>query len=78
MNFPSGTYQFGKYEVTLWEPYRGYFEHNEYGEDAAGGLWFERTDRGIELVDYDGVYELPKAVATGLVSLGFNLDEILD
>lgn len=51
----------------------GYFEHNELGEDSAGGLWFNND----ELVDYDGVYALPVQVydalrASYLVDNSFN------
>ncbi len=65
----------GKYEVVIWHEqeegkpahWRGYFEHLIYGEDAGGGLWFE----GKELVDYDGVYELPADVIAGIRELRF-------
>ena len=46
----------------------GYFEHNEYGDELGGGLWF---DLAGELVDYDGVYELPKEVGLALCNAGY-------
>ena len=49
--------------------HRGYFEHDDLGE--GGGLWF--TD--WELVDYDGVYELPEEVVKAIKILDFSLGE---
>jgi hypothetical protein len=46
----------------------GYFEHQTYGEELGGGLWFDASG---ELIDYDGVYELPKEVATALKENGY-------
>ena len=51
-------------------PLRGYFEHEEYGDEYGGGLWF----KGKNLVDYDGVFELPKEVIQALRDLGFYVD----
>jgi len=48
----------------------GYFQNNTTGTE--GGLWFD----GLTLVDYDGVTELPKTVATALNHAGFNLEGI--
>jgi hypothetical protein len=42
----------------------GYFEHNIFGEDRSGGLWFD--DQNM-LTDYDGVTELPKPVLYALI-----------
>lgn len=47
-----------------------YFEHNRLGDECSGGMWFE----GKELVDYDGVFALPKAVVDYLISLGYNME----
>lgn len=48
----------------------GYFEHNIYG--GGGGLWFEDNDDSeIELIDYDGVFELPGPVLDILREGGF-------
>lgn len=52
-------------------PLRGYFEHEEYGDEYGGGLWFE----GKNLVDYDGVFELPKEVIQALRDTGFYVGE---
>ena len=63
----------GKWETVI-DPKAQYgaFEHDDYGE--GGGLWFEDN----ALVDYDGVYELPKAVIKGIEELGFNADYAKD
>lgn len=45
----------------------GYFEHNAMGDESAGGLWFE----GKELVDYDGVFDLPAEVKQALTTAGY-------
>lgn len=50
----------------------GYFEHNELGDEKAGGLWFD----GLRLSDYDGVWDLPKQVYAALVNAGYNLEDI--
>lgn len=52
----------------------GFFEHNELGDECGGGLWFE----GLELVDYDGVYELPKEVREALKAEGYTGDTLED
>lgn len=53
---------------TIWldeeERGQGYFEHNHYGDDFAGGLWYDIIDS--TLTDYDGVYELPMEIITAL------------
>jgi len=42
---------------------------------SEGGLWFEQDPtHGTSLVDYDGVYELPKAVAMLLQLSGAYVD----
>lgn len=60
----------------------GYFEHNELGDQCGGGLWFAKAQVGgrmiCELYDYDGVEELPKEVATALLSNGYYLDDVPD
>ena len=60
----------GKFEVVInhWENF-GYFEHEDYGDEWGGGLWFE----GKNLIDYDGVFELPPAVVTGIRELGYTV-----
>jgi hypothetical protein len=50
----------------------GYFEHNELGDEKAGGLWFD----GDRLSDYDGVYELPRQVTAALINSGYQLEDI--
>jgi hypothetical protein len=57
-----------KFEVVInpWDDF-GYFEHEDYGDEWGGGLWFE----GKNLIDYDGVYELPSEVIAGIRELGY-------
>ena len=53
------------------EKHRGWFEHEEHGDEYGGGLWFE----GKNLIDYDGTVELPKEVIEALRKLGFFVGE---
>lgn len=48
----------------------GYFEHHTKGDDFAGGLWF---DDDKNLIDYDGVFELPAEVCNFLKEKGFKV-----
>ena len=48
----------------------GWFEHNEYGDECGGGLWFHDG----ALVDYDGVYELPREVIQALAEQGIDVE----
>ena len=65
-----GKYTIEVNQVTL----RGWFEHNELGEDRAGGLWFARESDGtLTLVDADGVAVLPKRVVAALRAWGINV-----
>ena len=59
---------------------RGYFEHNELGDESAGGLWFANNgDFEMELQDYDGVFALPLEVYEALVNSGkFVIDSDFD
>jgi hypothetical protein len=41
-------------------------------EECAGGLWF----KGKKLIDYDGVFALPKIVKEVLIKSGYSLEEI--
>ena len=52
----------------------GYFENQNSG--GGGGLWFELQDdtKELELVDYDGVFELPKDVAKALRDMEINVE----
>ena len=45
----------------------GYFENNINGN--GGGLWFEDN----QLVDFDGMFDLPKSVFNMLVGAGYDL-----
>jgi len=53
----------------------GYFEHNHLGDECGGGLWFEVTDNVKTLVDYDGVFALPREVTAALESAGIKVEE---
>lgn len=60
----------------------GYFEHNDLGDEWGGGLWFDplpMSEAGLtkklELVDYDGVFELPAEVREALRGAGFIVGE---
>lgn len=59
----------------------GYWERKDGSE--GGGLWFSRELIGgrldqkgpLELMDYDGAFELPRSVMSALQSAGIVLDE---
>jgi hypothetical protein len=59
----------GRYEVFIDKDY-GYFEHEIYGDEAGGGLWFENK----ELIDFDGMMVLPIEVAECIKELGYKVD----
>jgi hypothetical protein len=54
----------------------GYWEYRDGSE--GGGLWFEPAGRTLELIDYDGAFELPRAVVAALRAAGYILDETFD
>ena len=54
---------------------RGYFEHDEYGDEAGGGLWFDTTGAKLELTDYDGVFCLPGRVIEALEQMDIIVPE---
>jgi hypothetical protein len=52
----------------------GYWERKDGSE--GGGLWFAQDTQGeLELIDYDGAAELPRAVVQALRAAGFMLDD---
>lgn len=59
----------------------GYWERKDGSE--GGGLWFSRELIGgrldqkgpLELIDYDGAFELPRSVVAALRAAGVVLDE---
>lgn len=53
----------------------GYFEHDEHGDAAGGGLWFSTTGAKLELVDYDGVFCLPGRVIKALEQMDIVVPE---
>jgi len=64
--------QIDKFEIQIdSEKQYGFFEHDEYGEELGGGLWFKND----ELIDCDGVYSLPKEVIKGIEDLGYKVEE---
>lgn len=69
--------QSGPFEIRIDPAARyGYFEHDTKGDLCGGGLWFEQLDGGVlALVDYDGVFELPREVKEGLQGLGYIVTE---
>lgn len=52
-------------------PGRAYFEHNDAGDECAGGLWFD----GDKLEDYDGTWCLPREVGEALRARGITVDD---
>ena len=56
------------------KPHVMYFEHNILGEECAGSMWFE----GKTLVDYDGVFELPKDVIDMMLKKGYDMSYATD
>ncbi len=72
----------GKYEVQIDTAANyGYFEHEEYGDERGGGLWFDThptstpQKKVLNLIDYDGMSYLPKHVIEALREAGHNVDE---
>ncbi len=62
------------------EDNRLYFEHNELGDESSGCMWFDINNLNT-LVDYDGVFDLPKEIVRHMKSLGYDMsyaDDILD
>lgn len=73
----------GKYAVEIdRKQLYGYFEHDELGDAAGGGLWFEimpKSESSLEiklrLIDYDGMAVLPRVIIEELRKAGFVADE---
>ena len=63
--------QKGPFEIQI-DPKANYgcFEHETYGDEMGGGLWFSDNS----LIDYDGVACLPKRVIEGIREMGFEVD----
>lgn len=59
------------YTIEIMDEQRGYFEHNVYGDENGGGLWFEDE----KLVDFDGVSMLPIEVADALIKFNYKVDK---
>ena len=63
----------GWFEITF--PEIDPFDGEEYDDVIQGGLWLEaRTDGTFELMDYDGVYELPLPVVRQLEAWGIHME----
>ena len=61
--------------INIFDAERGSFElydEQTVGEDwyAEGGLWFN----GKDLIDYDGVFALPKPIEKKLIEMGYNTE----
>ena len=54
----------------------GYFEHPDGAE--GGGLWFAPGSETVELIDYDGTYELHPSIVATLRGAGYFLDKSFD
>lgn len=55
---------------------RGWFEHQRYGDEEGGRLWFNEDK---ELVDYDGISsDLPIEVLKAIRSLGYKVDKTFE
>jgi hypothetical protein len=67
-------FEVGIHDESAGMPHRhGWFEHNEYGDEFGGGLWFKDD----VLVDYDGIGGyLPAEILDVLEGQGFNVDEM--
>ena len=60
-----------RFEVGIHDDRKhGWFEHNELGDECGGGLWFHDG----ALIDYDGVYELPREVIQALAEQGIDVE----
>lgn len=67
------------YEDSETGEVRGWFEHNEYGDEYGGGLWFKWVGNVAVLVDYDGISGyLPKEIIDELTKEGFNMSYGVD
>ena len=64
-------FQTKNFWIEILSPTKGYFEHEVEGDNCAGELIFD----GYNLVDYDGVFELPKEVIQAIRDLGFYVGE---
>ena len=63
------------YEVGLsLDGTRGYFEHRAVGEDLGGELLFKDG----ALIDYDGVFSLPREIAVELKDRGVDVSYVSD
>ena len=58
-------------EISTSKKY-GWFEHHTRGDECGGGLWF---DNELRLIDYDGVFELPKEVIQAIRDLGCSVSK---
>jgi len=63
--------QIKDFEINIDSDGEGYFEHDKFGEELGGSLQFENC----ELVDFDGVLNLPKEVIEGIIKLGYTIKE---
>jgi hypothetical protein len=52
-----------------------YFEHNTLGDERAGRIWFDVVDHVLTLIDYDGVFELPREVVVAVKKAGIFVED---
>jgi len=52
--------------------YRLYFEHNELGDESSGCMWFD-VNSPYTLIDYDGVFDLPKEIVKHMKKIGYDM-----
>ena len=64
------TYVTDCYTISIFDEFRGSFEHNQLGEDDGGSLEFDGLGN---LIDYDGVYQLSSEVIASLEENGFTI-----
>jgi hypothetical protein len=62
------------FSIGFSNPDYAYFEHNQHGDEHAGGLWFKDK----VLFDYDGVFELDNEIIQALENKGYNMDYAKD
>ena len=72
MNFDTTNFSITISNFGSLKKHKGYFESHEYGEDLGGELIF----KDLDLIDYDGVYNLPTEIKILLNTVGYNLSQI--
>lgn len=68
---------FGNVEVIIWRDLESWEYYYKPTEEYFSGTFFVDIDRPKVVVDYDGVFELPKEVRFALTLLGYDISELL-